>query len=158
MADKSKANTASGGGSLVQAEGPAANNPVIPTSSSSAMTNFPARNPQVTYDAEPIEHWISDMDLDQLKELRKDNVIEIFWGVLGIFLGSILPALEKLPKIGNAASPIGPLDLIVLLFCLVSLALTVILAFFWRQRAKGAADIVEKIRNRKKFRVSDANG
>ncbi|UVC08680.1 hypothetical protein IHQ71_26725 [Rhizobium sp. TH2] len=156
MATKPKANAASGGGSRVSKDR-LFSEQVIPTDSGRALQNVPRRTPHVTFDENPIEHWISDMELNQLSELRKDHVVEIFWGTLGIFLGSIVPAMEKLPKLGNAQNPIGSQDLAVLLICCVSLLLTIIMGFFWFQRTNDANDLGAKIRSRKKFEVTNPN-
>ena len=116
---------------------------------------FPGIHREVTYDAITLDHWITDAELDQLTELRKDNVVEIFWGVLGIFLGSIVPAIERLPKLGNSNNPIGAVDLLILVICGVALVVTLVMAFFWYKRSDKAALLADKIRKRKKFSVAN---
>jgi hypothetical protein len=155
-----KTNRSGGGGSTAKASpgftppqrDAGANQSAI--GSTSALGNsFPGLQRAVTFEDEPLDHWISDAELNLMTELRKDNVVEIFWGTLGIFLGSIVSALEKWPKVGNADNPVGTIDLIVLIICGVSLILTVVMGFFWYQRSEKAENLATKIRNRKKFRI-----
>lgn len=107
----------------------------------------------VTYDSNPVDHWITDAELNELSELRKDNVTEIFWAMLGAFLASIAPGIQALPKVGNMTDPIGMADLLVLVVAGVSGAMTLIMGFFWRQRHKGSTSLAEKIRNRRNFKL-----
>lgn len=76
-----------------------------------------------------------------MTELRKDNVVEIFWGVLGIFLGSVIPALERVSKIGNPKATVELIDMAVLLICGVSFVVTLVMAFFWYQRSGKATSL-----------------
>tara|TARA_R110002020_G_scaffold39677_11_gene117663 strand:- start:418 stop:804 length:387 start_codon:yes stop_codon:yes gene_type:complete len=116
---------------------------------------LPSISRTVTYDPNPVDHWITDAELKELSELRKDNVIEIFWGMLGAFLGSIVPAFQALPKVNNVATPINNVDLIVLVMAGVSFVVTLIMGLFWWQRHKGTVSLSEKIRSRRGFQLGN---
>lgn len=83
-----------------------------------------------------------------MSELRKDNVVEIFWGCLGALLGSLAPALQVFPKIGNTDDPMGLLDVLVVVTMCVSGILAIVMGVFWYKRSKGANDLVSTIRSR----------
>lgn len=102
----------------------------------------------VSYAPARIEHRISDEELNMLSELRKDNIVEIFWGCVGAVTGSLAGGLQALPKIGNPADPLQLTDLAQLLLLGIGLAVGCVMAFFWWQRSKKAVSIVDSIRNR----------
>lgn len=152
MASKGKTAAASGGGTSYPERLPSRS---VAVGRTGAASNFPRIKRQVTYNDNVVEHWISDGELGQLTELRKDNVVEIFWGVLGIFVGSLAPALERFAKIGNSADPVGAIDFLVVCTCVVSLVLTIVMAVFWWQRSSRSESIADTIRNRAKFDTSE---
>ena len=100
-------------------------------------------------------HDISD-EVEKLSDLRKDNVVEIFWGRFGALLGSITPAIQLLDRLGNKETPLVAVDLAVLLIAGIAGAMTIIMGIFWIQRSKKASDLVTTIRNRPKQTYGDA--
>lgn len=102
----------------------------------------------VSYQASRLEHRISDEQLNTLSELRKDNVVELFWGALGGFLGALPGSIEDIEKIGNQANPMGALDLVGMVICAVFACLTVVMGIAWRLRAASTGNIVDEIRGR----------
>lgn len=131
------------------------------TTKGNVLSVVPAPSGQkryISYDQETLDHWITDGELDQLSELRKDYVVELFWGFLGIALGSALPAILLLGKIGARNETMEISDIATICTFFVFLILTVVMGLFWFQRSKRATDLTNKIRNRPKAPIGGPNG
>lgn len=92
-----------------------------------------------------------------MNELRKDYVIELFWGFLGIAAGSALPAVLLVEKIGSKETPLATSDFVTLCMFFVFAALTLVMGVFWFQRSSRATKLIDKIRNRPKAPVGTSD-
>lgn len=85
--------------------------------------------------------------------MRKDLVMEICLAGVGVFMGSILPALSGLSHFNSKPQTAGWIDLLSIVLCGAAFTATLITAFQWYVRQKGHVSLVSEIQNRPKVPV-----
>lgn len=108
----------------------------------------------VTHNDEVLEHLITDEQLTMLDMSSRDHIVEIFWASLGLFFGSLLPALGSASMLFDQESSFSWVSLIECMICFAALVVAVLMAIFWWNRAQTSSTLIEDIRNRTKARIS----
>jgi hypothetical protein len=104
--------------------------------------------PIVTTQPEKIlRHNISDEELSELSRMRSDHVVEIFWGTLGVVLGTFLPFSDALGKVLSEEVMTRREFFHVGLF-FIAACLCLYTAFLWRNRARRSNTLEDRIRSR----------
>lgn len=117
----------------------------------STASTIPQRTTQPD---EVLFHKITDAELEQLSETRRESLIEAIWGCVGVALGSLVPVLQDIRAAYwvNETNTI-PMDGIGFFQALICFGAVVLGGGFivvaWR-RGKRKVDLVDTIRKRKK--------
>lgn len=109
-----------------------------------------------TYITKPdreVRHLISDDELSELCGMKKDHAVEIFWGTLGVVLGTFLSFLDVWKKV-KLSQVITPRELFDAAFFAVAVALCVYCAFLWWNRSRRSLSLEQQIRKRPQDAVS----
>lgn len=107
----------------------------------------------MTKPKDKLNHYISDEELTDLCRMKKDNIIEIFWGTLGLCLGTIFTFSDTL-RLVRDGKVVSLRQFIESGAFTVSLALTVFCAIMWYKRNKYGISLESDIRSRPKDVVS----
>ena len=85
--------------------------------------------------------------------MRKDMVMEICLAAVGIFFGSLVPAISGLVHFNSERGATGA-DLLSVVLCAAALFVALVTGYQWRVRSKGHVDLETEIRNRPKVPVT----
>lgn len=110
---------------------------------------MPAPKKFTTYKPREISHLISDDELERLNETNSGDIGSWFFMLLGAFLGTIPAVVDRAPKIGNVATPLGYWDLVVGALSIGCLVGSVCLGVLWNGRRNRMKNLVAEIRRRK---------
>ena len=94
------------------------------------------------------KHCISDAELSELADRGKAEVAKMLWFVIGVFLGSVIPAVKVLGRLGNPAVAIPWLDLFVFSLCVCSFILVFTTGLIFYARWGRRLDKIAQIRDR----------
>lgn len=108
----------------------------------------------VTLPPEAVCHYITDAELDGLGEMKKEPVMEICLCAIGAFLGSLVPAIQQLGKLGDRANPLDGVGFATLVVAVSALAIAAVTGWLSYRRRGTHRDLVTTIRARPKMPVS----
>jgi len=100
-----------------------------------------------------LRHDISDEELTMLVDPRRDPLSEQKWGFIGLFGGSLLPAVAALINFFVRNQEVSILDLVAIVCFFVGGALAIYIHSMNKRLAIKPTDLAEKIRARSGKRV-----
>lgn len=97
-----------------------------------------------------LRHDISDEELGNLSEMRRDHIWEGMWAALALATGAAPNAIAAICSayVKEPPVPMGGVDLIQVIFLFVGAAIAGVLYLIAKSRAKTATDLASEIRAR----------
>lgn len=108
---------------------------------------------EITLPGIQLFHYITDSELEKLGDMRKEPIMEICLASVGVFFGSIIPAVEGLIRFGDIESPITWVDMLSVFLAIFSLSSGALSAFLWRTRSGSHKDLLKVIKGRDRAKV-----
>lgn len=123
-----------------------------PTTPSNWATgvSMPAPKKLTTFKPQELSHIISDDELQRMSETNSGEIGSWFFTLLGGFLGTIPALIDRAPKIGNAATPLGYWDLAVAALAVGCFVSSICLGAILYGRRNRLSRLVTEIRGRKR--------
>jgi hypothetical protein len=97
----------------------------------------------------PEYYIVSRKELEQLDDMARNPQLDLFWGLLGLFLGTIIPAIGAFHKIASFV-PLDAIDTVYLFAFIASFAAGLTLLAFGFGRKSRHEKLIEDIKSRPK--------
>lgn len=100
-----------------------------------------------------LRHDISDEELDDLSENKKDLVSEMFWAAIGVLFGAAPSGTTNIYKYFSNPNTTTflPENFVQMALFFCGLTATVVLGFVYWKKSQKSKDLVQNIRSRSKF-------
>lgn len=108
---------------------------------------------QVTSPEFEVRHYISNDELDLVRDTRPGAAKDICLVSAGGFLGAILPSCEQIGRFNSQVNPMGFLGLFTIAVTFAMLISALITAWLWSKAESKQENVVDRIRSRPKFEV-----
>lgn len=89
--------------------------------------------------------------------MRAEPVMEICLASVGVFFGSLIPAIDQASRFNSETDPMGLIGLLTICLTIGSLVALVITGWLWYKRHQRHKDLAATIRSRPKVSVKVAN-
>lgn len=115
------------------------------------------RSSEITVPGVELHHYITDDQLTELSNMRAEPVMEICLASIGVFFGSVIPAVEQVSRFNSASQSMGIVGLLTICLTACSFAIAIVTGWLWHKRHERHKDLAATIRSRPKVKVRTAS-